>query len=108
MFEAKLLEGKKIKQIFESIKSIGYIFNMDLSSDGIILQSMSKDLDILIHLNLDNTTFDYFKCDIHVNLRFLVYVLSELMKAINDDDNVTMIYKNGDRNITFKMENNSK
>ena len=63
MFEARLVQGKVLKQIIEAIKDLVADANIDCSEDELAIQSMDSSHVALVAVALQSNGFDHFRCD---------------------------------------------
>lgn len=108
MFEAELKEGIKFRRIIEKLKGIGYVFNLRISETGLLLQSMSLNLDILIQLNLDKSYFDRYICTTTYVILSYIPLLNELIEGIDESYSIKLNYDEASRNLIININNKGK
>ncbi|KAL3787388.1 hypothetical protein ACHAWO_000364 [Cyclotella atomus] len=114
MFEARLTQGKILKQIIEAIKDLVQEANIDCTDDEISIQAMelpptspsSPNIDCtddeisiqamdsshvsLVSVSLRNGGFDHFRCDRPISLGFNAANMGKILKCAGNEDVVTL------------------
>lgn len=90
MFEARLLQGKILKQILEAIKDLVLDANIDISEEELSIQAMDSSHVSLVQVTLRSVGFDHFRCDRSNSLGFNSANLSKILKCAGNDDIITL------------------
>ena len=106
ILEARTVQANVIKILTEALKDLipdlNLIFsapNEDNKSGGITAITMAMSNNVLLHLKLDGSNFDYFECK---RDKFVAGVnttlLFKVMKTMNNNDTVTFFVDDDDEN----------
>jgi len=90
MFEARLVQGKVLKQIIEAIKDLVQDANIDCSEEELSIQSMDSSHVALVAVSLQSNIFDHFRCDRSINLGFNSANMAKILKIAANDDIITL------------------
>jgi len=90
MFEARLIQGRILKQIIEAIKDLVQDTNIDCSDDEFQIMAMDSSHVSLVHVVLRSTGFDHYRCDRPVSLGINCGNMSKIMKCAGNDDVITV------------------
>jgi proliferating cell nuclear antigen len=104
MFEARLTQGKIMKQIIEAIKDLVNDCNVDCSEEEISIQSMDSAHVSLVAVRLSSAAFDHFRCDRPNSLGINTGNMSKIFKMLNDNDMVTFKAEDDADTLTMMFE----
>lgn len=90
MFEARLIEGKVLKNIIEAIKDLVSDANIDCNEEEISIQCMDSSHVSLVAVNLSSAAFDHYRCDRNINLGFNSTNMSKIFKMMGNEDVVVL------------------
>lgn len=104
MFEARLAEGKLLKQIVEATKDLVTDANLDCSATGISMQAMDSSHVSLCAMRLRNDGFEHYRCDRDMNLGLNLGNLAKILKCAQNDDTITLKSEEGNDTVSFMFE----
>ena len=104
MFEARLTQGKVLKQIIEAIKDLVTDCNLDCSEEEISIQSMDSAHVSLVAVRLSSAAFDHFRCDRPNSLGINTANMSKIFKMLNNEDMVTLKAEDDADALTMMFE----
>lgn len=90
MFEARLTQGKILKQLIEALKDLVQEANIDCSDDEISIQAMDNSHVSLVAVALRAGGFDHFRCDRPISLGFNATNMGKILKCAGNDDIITL------------------
>lgn len=106
MFEARLAEGKTMKQIIEAIKDLVTDCNLDCSEEELTIQSMDSAHVSLVAVSLSSGAFDHYRCDRPNSLGINTQNMSKIFKMLGGDDSVTLKAEDEADSLTLVFEGN--
>ena len=104
MFEARLLQGKILKKLMESIKDLVTDANFDCSSAGLSLQAMDSNHVSLVALLLKAEGFEHYRADRNISLGINLTSMAKVLKCSGDDDIITLKAEDRGDTVTFMFE----
>ena len=104
MFEARILKGKNLKRLIESIKELVTDANFDCSSAGVSLQAMDSNHVSLVALLLKAEGFEHYRADRNISLGINLSSMSKILKCSDDDDIITLKAEDSGDTVTFMFE----
>lgn len=104
MFEARLIEGKVLKQIVESIKDLVTDANIDCTSDELAIQCMDSSHVSLVDVSLRSAAFDHYRCDRNLSLGFNSGNMSKIFKMMGNEDVVVLKAEDEGDALTMMFE----
>jgi len=104
MFEARILKGKNLKRLIESIKELVTDANFDCSSAGVSLQAMDSNHVSLVALLLKAEGFEHYRADRNISLGINLSSMSKILKCSDDDDIITLKAEDSGDSVTFMFE----
>ena len=104
MFEARLVQGKVLKQIIEAIKDLVVDANIDCSEDEVAIQSMDSSHVALVAVCLQSNGFDHFRCDRSLSLGFNSANMAKILKIAGNDDIITLKAEDDGDALTLMFE----
>eukprot|EP00591_Stephanopyxis_turris_P004171 CAMPEP_0195514914 /NCGR_PEP_ID=MMETSP0794_2-20130614/6160_1 /TAXON_ID=515487 /ORGANISM="Stephanopyxis turris, Strain CCMP 815" /LENGTH=259 /DNA_ID=CAMNT_0040643263 /DNA_START=208 /DNA_END=987 /DNA_ORIENTATION=+ len=108
MFEARLVQGKVLKQIIEAIKDLVQDANIDVSEDEISIQAMDSSHVSLVAVSMKESGFDHFRCDRAISLGFNSANMSKILKCSGNDDTITLKAEDTADSLTLMFESPSQ
>lgn len=108
MFEARLVQGKVLKQIIEAIKDLVVDANIDVSEEELAIQSMDSSHVALVSVCIQSNGFDHYRCDRSLNLGFNSANLSKILKISGNDDVITLKAEDDGDALTLMFESPSQ
>ncbi|CAB9499252.1 Proliferating cell nuclear antigen [Seminavis robusta] len=105
MFEARLANGKTLKDIIESIKDLVNDANLDCSEEGISIQCMDSSHVSLVSISLAANAFDHYRCDRPLSLGLNSANMAKIFKMMGKDDSVVLKAEDEPDNLTMMFEN---
>jgi len=105
MFEARLTEASLLKRIIEAMKDIVTDANIECSQDKLMLQAMDSSHVSLVHLVLNKTGFDHYRCDKSQALGLNLPNVAKILKCAENKDTVTLKSTEGEDHLTMQFEN---
>jgi proliferating cell nuclear antigen len=108
MFEARLTDGKILKQIIDAIKDLVTDCNLDCSAEEISIQSMDSAHVSLVSVSLSSAAFDHFRCDRPNQLGINTVNLAKIFKMLNNDDMLTLKAEDNADSLTMMFEGGGK
>jgi len=104
MFEARLTQGKILKQILEALKDLVLDANIDCSEEGLSIQAMDSSHVSLCAVALRSDGFDHFRCDRNISLGFNSANLGKILKCADNTDIITLKAEDSADNLTLMFE----
>jgi len=109
LFNIMTIQTNILKTLFEALKEIITDVNVIISDQGIKLISVHTGQTILIHLKLDSSKFDYFKCAKPTVIGVNMINLHKLMKTASNDDTTTFyILESQPNELIIQFDQNNK
>jgi proliferating cell nuclear antigen len=110
VFESRIVQGKLLKQIVESMKDLVQDANFDCSEEGISMQAMDSSHVSLVALMMRSEGFDHYRCDRSLSLGLNLGTLSKILKCAANEDTITL--KSDDQadsvNLMFEDKNQDR
>jgi proliferating cell nuclear antigen len=107
MFEARLVEGKTLKNVVDAIKDLVTDANLDVSDEGLDVQSMDSSHVALVCVKLLASAFDHYRCDRALSLGFNSANLTKIFKMMGRNDLVTLKAEDQGDALTLMFESES-
>jgi len=104
MFESRLIQGRILKQVIESIKDLVTDANVDCSEDEISIQCMDGSHVSLVAVSLSASAFDHYRCDRPISLGINSNNMSKIFKMMGNDDIVVLRAEEGGDNLGLIFE----
>lgn len=105
MFEARLVQGKILKQLIDALKDLVTEANFDCNSTGISLQAMDSSHVSLVTFQLRSEGFQHYRADRNLSLGINIKSLAAILKCAGSDDVITLKAEDSGDNMTFMFEN---
>jgi len=90
MFEARLIQGRILKQLIDALKDLVQDANIDCSGEKISIQAMDSSHVSLVQVTLEANGFDHYRCDRTISLGFNSTNMSKILKCASNDDIITL------------------
>ena len=104
MFEARLTQGRTMKQVVEAIKDLVADCNLDCSEEEISIQSMDSAHVSLVAVRLGQEAFDHYRCDRPNSLGINTANMSKIFKMLKNDDMLTLKAEDDADALTMMFE----
>jgi proliferating cell nuclear antigen len=104
MFEARLTQGRIMKQLIEAIKDLVADCNLDCSEEELTIQSMDSAHVSLVAVRLSSAAFDHYRCDRPNSLGINTANMSKIFKMLNNEDMVTFKAEDDADTLTMMFE----
>jgi len=104
MFEARLIQGKVLKQLLEALKDLIIDCNIDCSEEEMAIQAMDSSHVSLVAVSLASASFDHYRCDRPISLGFNSNNMSKILKCAGNDDVITLKSEDEAENLTLMFE----
>ena len=104
MFEARLKDGKILKQIVDSMKELVDTANFECSDESISIQAMDSSHVSLVSLYLKSDGFDHFRCDKGRFLGIKMAVMAKLLKCADNSDIISLKASDDEDNLSLQFE----
>jgi len=104
MFEARLTQGKVLKQLIEALKDLVQEANIDCTEDEISIQAMDNSHVSLVSVSLQSGGFDHFRCDRPISLGFNTANIGKILKCAGNDDVITLKAEDDGDSLTLMFE----
>lgn len=109
LFEIKTVQTGALKTLIEALKEILTDTNIEFSDTGLKIVAMDSSKTILVHLKLEATKFDYYKCNRNTIAGVSMINLFKLIKTASNDDTLTFFINESLPNILqIKLEQSGK
>jgi proliferating cell nuclear antigen len=107
--EIKTVQASAFKVLVEALKELLIDTCIEFDETGMKIMAMDNSHIVLVHLKLEASRFEYYKCDNKMSIGINMLNLHKLIKTINSNDTLTLFMDNGDMNhIGIKIENGEK
>jgi len=104
MFEARLQQGRILKQIIDAIKDLVQDANIDCSEEEISIQCMDGSHVSLVSVSLSRAAFDHYRCDRSISLGFNSSNMAKIFKMMGNEDQVVMKSEDTADSLTLMFE----
>ena len=108
MFEARLTQGKVLKQLVEALRDLVQEANLDCSEDEVSIQAMDNSHVSLVSVSLRSGGFDHFRCDRPISLGFNAANMGKILKCAGNDDVITLKAKDDGDALELVFESPSQ
>lgn len=107
--EIKTVQATAFKILVEALKELLTDTSVEFDETGMKIIAMDTSHIVLVHLKLDASKFEYYKCDTKMCIGVSMLNLHKLIKTINSNDTLTLFMDENDMNhIGIKIENGEK
>lgn len=107
--EIKTVQASAFKILVEALKELLIDTNIEFDETGIKIMAMDNNHIVLVHLKLDASRFEYYKCEKREFIGVNMLNLHKLIKTINSNDTLTLFMDRNDMNhLGIKIENGEK
>mmetsp|Transcript_30725 Transcript_30725/g.70308 ORF Transcript_30725/g.70308 Transcript_30725/m.70308 type:complete len:117 (-) Transcript_30725:670-1020(-) len=108
MFEARITQGKVLKQLIEAIKDLITDANFDCNEDEMTIQAMDTSHVSLVSVALRSDGFDHYRCDRTMSLGINTSSMSKLLKCAGNEDVITLSAQPGADILNLMFESPSQ
>ncbi len=108
MFEARLIQGKVLKQLLEALKDLIIDCNIDCNEEEMAIQAMDSSHVSLVAVSLGSSAFDHYRCDRPISLGFNSTNMSKILKCAGNDDVITLKAEDEGEALTLMFESPSQ
>jgi len=108
MFEARLTQGKVLKQLIEALKDLVQEANIDCSDDEMSIQAMDNSHVSLVAVSLRAGGFDHFRCDRPITLGVNAANMGKILKCAGNEDIITLKAEDEGESLTLMFESPSQ
>lgn len=107
--EIKTVQASAFKVLIEALKELLIDTCIEFDESGMKIMAMDNSHIVLVHLKLEATRFEYYKCDGKLSIGINMLNLHKLIKTINSNDTLTLFIDSCDMNhLGIKIENGEK
>ncbi|KAF1842737.1 proliferating cell nuclear antigen [Cucurbitaria berberidis CBS 394.84] len=107
MLEARLMQASTLKKVVDAIKDLVQDCNFDCNDSGIALQAMDNSHVALVSMLLRSEAFEPFRCDRNIALGINVGSLTKVLRAAQNDDELTIKAEDAPDVVNLVFENKS-
>lgn len=104
-FEATFSEANTLKKLIDSVKDLISDVNLDITPQGLSLQSMDSAHVALVSLTLSKDGFHKYKAEKPMTIGLSISNLGKVLKLANQDDKLTLRSKDNDSSLEIVFEN---
>jgi proliferating cell nuclear antigen len=109
ILELKTVQTNSFKVLIEALKEILTDANITFDSTGLKIVAMDPSQTVLVHLKLEASKFEYYKCDKRLVIGVSMINFFKLIKTMTNNDSLTLFITDENTNIlNIKMENCDK
>ena len=107
--EIKTVQASAFKVLVEALKELLIDTCIEFDESGMKIMAMDNSHIVLVHLKLEASRFEFYKCDGKMSIGINMLNLHKLIKTINSNDTLTLFMDCGDMNhLGIKIENGEK
>jgi len=107
--EIKTVQSNAIRILCEALKDILTDVNLQISNEGLKIISMDGSKVAVIHLKLEASKFEKFKCANQLNAGLNMSSLYKIIKSVKNSDIITLyINRNETSKLNIQIENKEK
>lgn len=107
--EIKTVQATAFKILIEALKELLTDTCIEFDETGLKIIAMDTSHIVLVHLKLEASKFEHYKCDHKMTIGVSMLNLHKLIKTINSNDTLTLFMDENDMNhIGIKIENGEK
>lgn len=107
--EIKTVQATAFKILVEALKELLTDTCIEFDESGLKIIAMDTSHIVLVHLKLDASKFEHYRCDNKMCIGVSMLNLHKLIKTINSNDTLTLFMDESDMNhIGIKIENGEK
>ena len=107
--EIRTVQASSIKILVEALKELLTDTCVEFDETGMKIIAMDNSHIVLVHLKLDEGSFEHFYCRSKMSIGINMLNFHKLIKTINSNDTLTLFMEDSDINhLGIKIENNDK
>jgi proliferating cell nuclear antigen len=107
--QLKTVKSSTIRVLFESLKEILTDVNILFDENSMKITSLDGSKQSMVHLKLDATNFELYKCTRNLVLGVNINSIYKLIKTVNNSDNISFCVDNNDiSHLYIHVENNDR
>ncbi|GAX85721.1 hypothetical protein CEUSTIGMA_g13136.t1 [Chlamydomonas eustigma] len=107
--ELKTVQAVAFKVLIEALKELLSDATIDFDASGLKIMALTISRAVLVHLKLDASKFEYYKCDSPLSISVNLLNLHKLFKTINNNNTLSLFVDRDDLNhLGVKIENTEK
>ena len=107
--EIKTVQSAAFRVLTEALKEILTDANFEIDNTGIKVMAMDSSHTVLVHLKLNASNFEYYKCDEKKILGINMLNFFKLIKTMGNSDTLTLFLERDNENVLgIKIENSEK
>ncbi len=104
VLEIRTVQSSAIKTLVEALKELLTDVVMEIDDTGLRIIAMNKACAVLVHLKLDASRFEYFKCSKPLNLGVNIINLYKLIKTVGNGDTLTLYVEEDESHLGIKID----
>ena len=105
--DVRTVQASAIRILIEALKDILTDANMVFDDSGIKLIAMDSTHTVLIHMKLESSKFEVYKCDHKIIVGINMLNLYKLIKTMNNTDTLSLYINEENTNLLGIIINNS-
>ena len=107
--EIKTVQSAAFRVLTEALKEILTDANFEIDNTGIKVMAMDSSHTVLVHLKLNASNFEFYKCDEKKILGINMLNFFKLIKTMGNSDTLTLFLERDNENVLgIKIENSEK
>ena len=107
--EIRTVQSVAFKVLTEALKELLTDTSIEFDETGMKIVAMDTSHVVLVHLKLEASKFEYYKCNARTVIGVNMLNLHKLIKTINNNDSLTLFVESNDINhLGIKVENAEK
>ena len=104
MFEARLVQGRLLKTVLETVKDQMMEATLECTEEGIQLQAMDNWHVSLMTVNIRADSFDKFRCDRTISVGVNLVKMYKIIRYLDNEDTLTIKVEDEAEAVTFTFE----
>lgn len=108
VLEIRTVQSSVIKTLVEALKELLTDVVLEVDHTGLRVIAMNKACAVLVHLRLDASRFENFRCSRPLNLGINIINLHKLIKTVGNSDTLTLYVEEGESHLGIKIESSEK
>ena len=106
IIDIRTVQSSAIRILVEALKEILTDTNLQIDETGIKLIAMDSSHTVLIHMKLDSSKFEFYKCTKPMKIGINMLNLFKLIKTMNNTDTLSFYIKENNENKLGILINN--
>ena len=109
LIDIRTVQAVPFKTMCEALKDILVDINIEFSESGLKIMEIDATQSVLVHLRLESTKFQFYKCDKRMIVGVSIINLFKLIKTITTNDVLQLYIAENDENVlNISIENSEK